>query len=162
MRTGSGNNVPVRLVMRNRTVWAMGNRAHHATPTASIFCWLGCPCSWSRCVGYRSLEMTWMIPPLAYCRSGLRRAVLGLAVRPSRQKRVGRRPAAQGPADQRLSADRCGDQFSGSDFRLSAPANSGRGSCLARYSARIGGANPYAIAQIYAGPRGGGHLGRGP
>ena len=64
MRTAAATTCRSRQVMRQPRRCGRWGSATSATPTASISCSPGCPCSWSRSRGFSILEMTVMIATL--------------------------------------------------------------------------------------------------
>ncbi len=93
---GSGHDVGVGQVMRNRTVWAMG--IGHICNTYGFYfllAWL--PLFLIKVRGLSILEMTAMMTS-SYVLQGFAALWLGLAVRPAGPGRLGRGPAAQGAA----------------------------------------------------------------
>lgn len=144
---GSGNNVPVRLVMRNRTVWAMG--IGHICNTYGFYfllAWL--PLFLVQVRGLSILEMTWMIT-VAYVVQGFGALFWGWLsdhlVKSGWDE--GRLRKGLLSLYQLISAV----SILGIGFSTSAPAILGWLVFGAIFSG-IGGTNPYAIAQIYAGP----------
>ena len=84
---GSGNNVPVGQVMRNRTVWAMGI-GHFCNTYGFYFLLAWLPLFLVKVRHLSILEMTGMMTT-AYRRPGFRRACLGLPVGPAGHNRLG-------------------------------------------------------------------------
>jgi MFS family permease len=144
---GSGHNVPVRLVMRNRTVWAMG--IGHICNTYGFYfllAWL--PLFLVKVRGFPILEMTWMMTT-AYVIQGLGALFWGWL-----SDDLVKRGWDEGRLRKGLLSVYqliCAAAILGVGLSTSSEAILAWLVFGALFNG-IGGTNPYAIAQIYAGP----------
>jgi MFS family permease len=145
---GSGNkNVPVRQVMRNRTVWAMGI-GHFSNTYGFYFLLAWLPLYLVKVRGFPILEMTGMITT-AYVVQGF--SALGWGWLSDRLVKAGWNEGRVRIGLMCIYHLASATSILGIGFSAAAPAILGW-LVLGAVFGGIGGAHVYAIAQIYAGP----------
>ena len=152
---GSGNDVPMRQVMRNKTVWAMGI-GHFFNTYGFYFLLAWLPLFLVKVRGLSILEMTVMMST-PYVIQGF--GALSGGGFPTGWSRM---------AATKASCARACSVSTSSLTRLRSWASDSRHRPIAIFGwlvvgaafGGIGGTNPYAIAQIYAGPEAAGSVGR--